>query len=143
MRVSPLQAIRISVINLAAACHFWETSFGFRLTATTEVHDPTLRRLWETEGGAMHVARLEKLGESFARLELYQWEGCTGEPIRDAGRPWDPGVRELQFRVDDHARTIAHLERLQCQILDSSVFVTPFGERCRLVNQPKPAVALT
>ncbi len=146
MRVSPLQAIRISVSNLPAACHFWESTFGFQFAAETEVYDSVLRRLWDAEGGSLRAARLERPGDPYARIELYHWDGCVNEPIRDPRRPWDPGVRELQFHVSDLARTAAHLERIQCRFLEgSSVFVTPFGERCRLVSNGTAAasVALT
>lgn len=146
MQASPLRAIRISVLNLASACHFWESAFGYQFVREAQADDPVLRRAWEVEGGSLHVARLERPGEPYARLELYQWEYCTGEPARDPHRPWDPGVRELQFQVDDLIRSRAHLERLRCQFLgDAPVFVTPFGERCRLVSTgiATASVALT
>jgi len=136
MRASPLQAIRIATVNLAAARHFWESAFGFRFVAETEVHDPVLRRLWDTtDGGTVRVAWLDLPDHPCARLELYQWEGCTGEPIRDARRPWDTGVREvcLPSRAGlDNDRMRAQLERMQCRFLAADVFINPFGERCRL-----------
>lgn len=146
MQASPLQAIRISVVHLASACHFWESAFGYQFVRETQVEDPALRSVWEVEGGSLHVARLERRGEPYARLELYQWENCTGEPARDPHRPWDPGVRELQFHVDDLSKSRAHLERLRCHFPNGdSVFMTPFGERCRLVTNGTAAasVALT
>jgi hypothetical protein len=140
MRVNPLQAIRIGVVNLAAARHFWESAFGFQFAGETEVHDPVLRRLWDTDGGTMQVARLDLQGHVFPRLELFQWEGCEGKPIRDPLRPWDFGVREMNIPVwpnFDRSR----LERLKCRFVDESVFINPFGERCRLAAPPY--VALT
>lgn len=136
MRANPLQAIRIGVLNLAAACHFWESAFGFQVVGQTQVDDLVLRKLWEAEGGFLHAARLERPGDPCGRLELYQWEGCSGEPARDPQNPWDPGVRELQFHVADAAKSRWQLERLHCRFPDPDpfVFVTPFGERCRIVD---------
>jgi catechol 2,3-dioxygenase-like lactoylglutathione lyase family enzyme len=120
MRVSPLESVRLSVSNLAAARHYWESAMGFACTGETSVDDPTLRRIWGTEGGEMRAARLERPGST--KLELFHWEGCTGEPVRDARRPWDYGVAELVFAT-------ARGER------NGEIFITPFGERCRFARE--------
>lgn len=140
MHASSLQSIRLSVSNLAAARHFWESVLGFQCVGETEVNDPILRKIWGTEGGEMRAARLERLGSS--RIELFHWEGCTGQPIRDPRRPWDLGVAELQLQCATPERMLATLER-HCDILDASSFITPFGERCRLVAGVDESVVLS
>jgi catechol 2,3-dioxygenase-like lactoylglutathione lyase family enzyme len=141
MIASPLQAIRLSVANLAAARHFWESAMGFQYLGETAVDDPILRKIWGTEGGSMRAARLERSGSN-CRLELFHWEGCTGEPIRDPRRPWDLGVAELQIPAQHPDRLFSALER-QCEILQpGSVFLTPFGERCRIAPSGQDEAAV-
>lgn len=140
MHASSLQAIRLSVANLAVSRHFWESVLGFRCVGETLVNDPFLRRLWGTEGGEMRASRLERAGSS--RIELFHWEGCTGQAIRDPRRPWDLGVVELQMQYATPERLLPLLER-HCEILGDGVFVTPFGERCRLVSGADESVVLS
>ena len=140
MHASHLQAIRLSVANLAAARHFWESALGFLCVGETEVNDPILRRIWGTEGGEMRAARLERAGSS--RIELFHWEGCTGLPIRDPRRPWDLGVVELQLQCKTPVRLLATLER-HCEILGAGAFITPFGERCRVVASVDESAVLS
>ena len=140
MHASSLQAIRISVANLAAARHFWESSLGFQCVGETEVNDPILRKIWGTEGDEMRSARLERAGSS--RIELFHWEGCTGQPIRDPRRPWDLGVAELQLQCSVPERLMPLLDR-HCEILGAGAFITPFGERCRLVAGADDSVTLS
>ncbi len=140
MHASHLQAIRLSVANLAAARHFWESALGFRCVGETEVNDPILRRIWGTEGGEMRAARLERAGSS--RIELFHWEGCTGQPIRDPRRPWDHGVIELQLQCAMPDRLIVTLQH-HCEMLGEGAFLTPFGERCKLLPDTGESVVLS
>ena len=130
-RVSALQAIRISVANLAVARRFYEAAFGVSLVAETEVTDPVLRRLWNAEGGSLRMARLERPDSSSAAIELMEWEGCSGQPARDPRQLWDFGLLSLCLRADE--AKVSDLCRLNCQRLSEgaaeTVLFTPFGDR--------------
>jgi catechol 2,3-dioxygenase-like lactoylglutathione lyase family enzyme len=110
--VSAARAVMICVRDLDAARSFYEAGLGLSCAGVTDQVDSGTRRLWGMGDGAMRIARLMKPGEAFGMVELVEWEGSAGEPIRDPSRPSDYGLLTLNFTTLEMERALPHLSSL-------------------------------
>ena len=91
---APVRAARFTgphcVGNGSVARHFWETALGLH-RSEREVFEDETREAWDIRRGALRLTRLE-IAPIFSKIELLEWEGCSGKPIRNAKHPWDYGL---------------------------------------------------
>ena len=136
-------AIRISVGNGSVARHFWETAMGLHFVDEHEILDAETREIWGIRRGMLRLTRLEMGRDVFPKIDLLEWEGCSGRPIRDARHPWDYGLLALRIPVSDLDARLAQLAQWRCKIdrngLEACV-TTPGGERVLLRQGGEPAV---
>lgn len=82
--------IRVVVGDSGKAARFYRDSFGFQIHASSEfVNDPGLMKAMGRERGRFKVSTGSVPG-SAATLELYEFAGATGSPLRS--RIPDPGA---------------------------------------------------
>ncbi|HEY3739292.1 MAG TPA: hypothetical protein VGL53_05585 [Bryobacteraceae bacterium] len=125
------------------ARHFWETALGLRFVNERDVYEEETREAWDIRRGALRVTRLEIAPEVFPKIELLEWEGCSGQPIRNAKHPWDYGLLALRIPVSDLEARLSQLAQWRCKIDRTGAeacVTTPTGERVVLRQGGEPAV---
>lgn len=143
-RTALLDAVRVSVGNGSVARHFWETALGLRFVSERDVCEEETREVWDIRRGELRVTRLEIAPEVFPKIELLEWEGCSGQPIRNAKHPWDYGLLALRIPVSDLEARLSQMAQWRCKIdrpsADEACLTTPTGERIVLRQGGEPAV---
>jgi len=140
-----LDAIRISVGNGSVARHFWETALGLHFVSERDIIDEATREVWDIRRGALRLTRLEIAPEVFPKIELLEWEGCSGRPIRDVKHPWDYGLLALRIPVSNLDARLSYLASQWRSKVDRTSpaeagITTPTGERVVLREGGEPAV---
>jgi hypothetical protein len=128
-----LDAVRISVGNGSVARHFWETALGLHFVYERDISsDRATREAWDIRRGGLRLTRLEIAPDVFPKIELLEWEGCSGLPIRDARHPWDYGLLALRIPVSNLDARLAHVAQWRCKVERNgpeACVTTPGGER--------------
>jgi hypothetical protein len=143
-KAAVLDAVRVSVGNGSVARHFWETALGLHFVYERDLSsDWPIRDAWNIRRGSLRLTRLEIAPDTFPKVELLEWEGCSGQPIRDARHPWDYGLLALRIPVSNLDARLAHVAQWRCKVdrngPEASV-TTPGGERVILRQGGEPAV---
>ena len=131
-RATMLDAVRISVGNGSVARHFWETALGLHFVSERDVIDSETREIWDIRRGGLRLTRVEIAPVVFPKIELLEWEGCSGRPIREAKHPWDYGLLALRIPVSDLDARLAHIAQWRCKVERNGPEAwvsTPTGEK--------------
>lgn len=138
-----IDAIRISVGNGSVARHFWETALGLYFVDEYEISNAEMREIWGIRHGTLRLTRLEIGRDVFPKIDLLEWEGCSGLPIRDARHPWDYGLLALRIPVSNLDARLAQLAQWRCKVDRNgpeACVTTPGGERVLLRQGGEPGV---
>ena len=138
-----IDSVRVSVGNGSVARHFWETALGLHFVEEREISDAHTREVWGIRHGSLRLTRLEMGPDVFPKIDLLEWEGCSGSPIRDARHPWDYGLLALRIPVSDLDARLAHVAQWRCKVERNgpeAAVTTPNGDRVVLREGGEPAV---
>lgn len=109
--VSPVRSVLLVVESLKKAREFYEQGLGMTCLQETTSISEDIRNFWDIGPGAVGMALMAQPDDPFGMVELIEWEGGTGLPIRDQSRPYDYGLLTLNFRTHDINAAVAHLEK--------------------------------
>ena len=109
--VSPVRSVLLAVDSLKKAREFYEQGLGMICVQETAAISEAIRHFWNIGPGAVSMALMAQPDDPFGMVELIEWEGATGRPIRDQSRPYDYGLLTLNFRTHDINAAVAHLEK--------------------------------
>ena len=138
-----IDAVRISVANGSVARHFWETALGLHFVDECEISNAETREVWGIRHGSLRLTRLEIEPGVFPKIELLEWEGCGGKPIRDARHPWDYGLLAVRIPVSDLDARLGHAAQWRLKVERNGTeacVTTPSGERVVLRQGGEPSV---
>lgn len=117
LSVSPVRAVLLNVASLEKARHFYEKALGMSCLGEVDDVDPAVRELWGLGAGRVRMASMGLQEDPFARVELVEWEGCTGRPLRDQDRAFDHGVLTINLRTSDIEKALIHLQAQGAKII--------------------------